>query len=99
MIIIENSIRDSVKLQRVLAIKKNTIYELLKCIFFTNAVLCISTMCIHMVKNNKKMLENSQKVLFSSYAQETHIRLTQEHEEKCSFLAFRSDSQTLVDTH
>ena len=29
---------------------------------------------------------------------ETHVRLMQEHEEKCSFLAFRSDSQTLVDT-
>ena len=44
------------------------------------------------------MLENYKKVLFSSGAQETHVRLTQKQEEKCSFLAFRSDSQMLVDT-
>ena len=51
-----------------------------------------------MVENNEKRLKIIKKVLFSSYARETHVRLTQEHEEKCSFLAFRSDSQTLVDT-
>ena len=54
--------------------------------------------CIHMVINNEKCLKIIKKLLFSSYAQENHVRLTQEHEEKCSFLAFRSDSQTLVDT-
>ena len=32
--------------------------------------------CVHMVENNKKMLENYQKLLFSSCAQETHVRLT-----------------------
>ena len=53
---------------------------------------------VHMVENNEKCLKIIKKVLFSSYARETHVRLTQEHEEKCSFLAFRSDSQTLVDT-
>ena len=51
-----------------------------------------------MVENNEKRLIITKKVLFSSYARETHVRLTQEHEEKCSFLAFRSDSQTLGDT-
>ena len=39
-----------------------------------------------------------KKVLFSLLARETHVRLTQEHEEKSIFLAFRSDSQMLVDT-
>ena len=39
-----------------------------------------------------------KKVCFSSYARETQVRLTQKHEEKLTFLAFRNDSQTLVDT-
>ena len=51
-----------------------------------------------MVKNNEKHSKNIKKVLFLSYARETNVRLMQEHEEKCSFLAFRSDSQMLVDT-
>ena len=33
---------------------------------------------IHMVENNEKHLKIIKKVLFSSYAQETHVRLTQE---------------------
>ena len=39
----------------------------------------------------------SKKYFFHG-TQERHIRLTQEHEEKCSFLVFRGDSQMLVDT-
>ena len=35
--------------------------------------------CVHMVKNNEKRLNIIKKVLFSSYARETHVRLTQEH--------------------
>ena len=54
--------------------------------------------CAHMVENNEKCLKITRKVLFSSYTRETHVRLLQEHEEKCNFLAFRSDSQTLVYT-
>ena len=51
-----------------------------------------------MIENNEKPLKIIKKVLFSSYARETHVKLMQEHEEKSSFLAFRSDSKTLVDT-
>ena len=43
--------------------------------------------CIHMVENNEKRLKIIKKVLFSLYARETHVRLTQEHEEKCSFFS------------
>ena len=39
-----------------------------------------------MVENNEKHSKIIKKVLFLSYARETHVRLTQEHEEKCSFL-------------
>ena len=41
-----------------------------------------------MVENNEKCSKIIKKVLFSSYARETHVRLMQEHEEKCSFLSF-----------
>ena len=35
--------------------------------------------CVHMVENNEKRLKIIKKVLFSSCAQETHVRLMQEH--------------------
>ena len=54
--------------------------------------------CVHMVENNEKRLKIVKEILFSSYARETHERFMQKHEEISSFLAFRSDSQTLVDT-
>ena len=54
--------------------------------------------CVHMVKNNEIRYQIVKKVLFSSSARETHLRLTQEQEEKLSFLAFRSDSQIMADT-
>ena len=41
---------------------------------------------VYMVENNEKRLKITIKVLFSSCALETHVRLTQEHEEKCSFI-------------
>ena len=44
--------------------------------------------CLHMHSHGQKqwkMLENYQKVLFSSYAWETHVRLRQEHWKKYFF--------------
>ena len=52
--------------------------------------------CVHMVKNNEKCSKIIKKVLYSLYARETHARLTQEHEEKCSFLAFSEKSTFLI---
>ena len=43
------------------------------------------------------MVENEQK-LFSSCVWEAHVRLMCKYKQKWSFLAFRSDSQMLVDT-
>ena len=57
--------------------------------------------CLRMRSHGRKQWKTLKKYLksaFLSYARETHVRLMQEHGEKCSFLAFRSDSQTLVDT-
>ena len=54
--------------------------------------------CVHMVENIEKRSKIIKRVLFSLYARETQVRLTQELEEKCSFLALRSDSLMLVDT-
>ena len=34
---------------------------------------------VHMVENNEKRLKIIKKILFSSYARETQVRLTQEH--------------------
>ena len=41
--------------------------------------------CDHMVENNDKCMKIIKKVLFSSYAGETHVRLTQEYEENAVF--------------
>ena len=61
------------------------------CCVFWPANACA---CFHLVENNEKPLKITKKYFFHR----THERLMQEHEEKCSFLALRCDSQTLVDT-
>ena len=63
-------------------------------------VLCISTskcMLAHAFTWSQTM-KNAWKLSKNYFFHHMHERLTQEHEEKCIFLAFRSDYQTLVDT-
>ena len=52
--------------------------------------------CIRMVKNDRKCFKMIKNILFSSCLREARVRLTYKYEQKLSFLAFRSDSLTLV---
>ena len=55
--------------------------------------------CVCMVENDEKCSKIIENILFSSCAREAHVKLTYQCEQKLTFLAFRSDSQTLVDRH
>ena len=51
-----------------------------------------------MRSHGQKLLKTLKKILLSSWVLEAYVRLTYKYEQKSSFLAFRSDSKTLVAT-
>ena len=54
--------------------------------------------CIWMVESYYKCLNKIKNILFSSCVREAYVRLMYKYEQILSFLAFRSDSKTLVAT-
>ena len=78
----------------------NFVYYLL-CISTSEYMLAHAWACVCMEQKNLKcfkIIKNIKNILFLSCVREAHVRVTYKYEQKWSFLAFRSDSQTLVDT-